>query len=130
MYSEGLMGLKDDAMKVGKVGLGVVAGAGGAVALSKLEFLSDDKAGGFMKWIRPAVLVLSGAAVYGYGRDKFPVAAPSFAAGWAAVGLGQLIGAGLKAAGQEDIANYVPFAGVDTYDSGLLAGLGYRVRKG
>jgi hypothetical protein len=120
MYSEGLMGLKDDAMKVGKVGLGVVAGAGAAVAVVKM--VPEYK---FSEWVNPLLLIASGAAVYGYGKDKFPVAAPSFAAGWAAVGLGKLIGAGLKAAGQESIAQYVPFAGVDTYDSGLLAGLGY-----
>ena len=127
MYSEGLMGLKDDAMKVAKVGLGVVAGAAAAKYLVELK-----KADGsellkykFSEWINPLLLIGAGAAVYGYGRDRFPVAAPSFAAGWTAVALGKLIGAGLDAANMSESKKFVPFAGVDTYDSGLLAGLGY-----
>lgn len=129
MYSEGLYGLKDDAMRVAKIGVGIGLGIAGAKVVDAMV-----PAFSYSEWVKPVVLIGAGAAVYGFGKDKSYAAwTSSFAAGWTAVGLGKLIGAALDAAGAAKdpagmlakVKGYVPFAGVDTYDTGLLAGLGY-----
>jgi hypothetical protein len=126
MYG-GLGALKEDAMEIGKVGVAALAGASVAkmVAEKVADLKKADGSAMLPAWVAPLAPLAVGVAVHAYGKSRFPLAAPGIAAGMVAVGLGKLAGALAPASQLENVRKYVPFAGVDTYDSGLLAGLGY-----
>ena len=137
----GLAGFKEDALEVLSVGGGAVVGV--AVAkfvtgkLEDMKFAQDaakvDAAGkaeknAIGKWVVPFVPAAVGIGIL-YGAAKFSLkgaarsAALGTAAGMAAVTIGKLVVAASPDLGKKLYLNGLG-ANVDTYDSGLLAGLG------
>jgi hypothetical protein len=129
----GLGALKEDAMEIGKVGASALLGAAIAKQVVKMTSkLGLDAAGAgtptLPAWANGLIPIAVGVAVHAYGKAQFPLAAPGVAAGMVAFGLADVVkGAVAKSSAetQKMVSDYTPFAGVDTYDSGLLAGLGY-----
>jgi hypothetical protein len=132
----GLAGIKEDAMEVGAVGVGAVAGI--FVAKSVGGYLGDmdwaKKPGADGKppaWAPYAIAAVPVAVAVGivYAADKYALkgAARSVAVGAAAGMVATAIGNVIIAA-SPDFAATLKLQGlgasVDTYDSGLLAGLG------
>lgn len=131
----GLAGLQEDAMEVLAVGGGAVVGIAAAKFVTK--FLNDqsftkDAAGAqaaWAKWTVPLVPAAVGVGVlFGSAKANLAGAAKSAAlgaaAGMAAVSIGQLV---VAAIGEEKARSFYLAglgANVDSYDSGLLAGLG------
>lgn len=129
----GLAGLKEDAMEIASTGAGVVAGVAVAKAVTgwieEQPFLKEES-GEAKKWApyaSAAVPVAVGLGVL-WGADKAKLAghmkkaAVGVAAGMAAVAIGKVF-----VALAPDTAKTLRISGlgeVDTYDSGLLAGLG------
>jgi hypothetical protein len=130
----GLEGIKEDAMEVAAVGVGAVAGI--AIATKVVSYLGD------MAWAKDEKGVAKPAAAYGiaalplvvgvgvlFAADKYALkgAARSAAVGVAAGMAAKTIGAVVKIA-SPDMSAKIGLSGlgamVDTYDSGLLAGLG------
>ena len=133
----GLAGFKEDALEVLSVGGGAVVGVGVAKFVTgKLEsmgFAKDaantvDGKSAIGKWVVPVVPALVGIGIL-YGAAKFSLkgaarsAALGTAAGMAAVTIGKLIVATSPDLGKTLYLNGLG-ANVDSYDSGLLAGLG------
>jgi hypothetical protein len=130
----GLAGLKDDAMDIAAVGGGAVIGIAAAkFVTSKVEdmkLLKDDAGApaAWAKWASAAVPAVIGLGVL-YASAKAGLSGRSkqvalgAAAGMGAVTIGKLV-----VAASPDIAGKLYLNGlganVDSYDSGLLAGLG------
>ena len=125
----GLEGIKEDAMEVAAVGVGAVAGI--AIAQKVTDYIDGmewAKGKTWAEYVSAAVPLAVGIGIV-FAADKYALkgaarsAAVGVAAGMAAKGIGKALRAaspstadtlGLKGLG----------ASVDTYDSGLLAGLG------
>lgn len=131
-----LKGLKEDALNVLAVGGGAVIGIAAAKFVSgKLEAMDflkkEDKVtpADWAKWVVPLVPAAVGVGVL-YGSAKANLsgaakdAALGVAAGMAAVAIGKLVVAGIGEAKAKDFYLMGLGASVDSYDSGLLAGLG------
>ena len=130
----GLAGIKEDAMEVLSVGVGAVAGVAAAKAVTgwveSQSWVKDEKGEQAMwaKVVVPLIPLAVGVGVV-YLADKQKLkgsarqAAIGVAAGMAAVSVGKAV----KAV-SSDLASKLYLNGlganVDTYDSGLLAGLG------
>lgn len=129
-----LYGLKEDSMEAAKLGASVLAGA--AIAKQVVEYAASATSPVPAKeWVAPLLPIAVGIGIHSYGKGRFPIAAPGVAAGMVAVGVGKLIAKAVGPSVAADdagamVAKYVPFAGVDTYDSPLLAGLGYNYGAG
>ena len=149
----GLAGLKEDSMDVLVTGASALAGAAVAKMVTGFVAdigVEKDKDGNkkpvrdngkentpsLPEWVSPLVPLAVSVGIVWAG-DKYNLsgnakkAAVGAAAGMAAFGIAKLAVAILPKEKPEDVGNtlakYLPFAGlgeVDTYDSGLLAGLG------
>jgi hypothetical protein len=130
----GLAGLKDDAMEIAAVGGGAVIGVAAAkfvtAKVADMKMLKDDAGApaAWAKWVVPLIPAAVGLGVL-YASAKFSLkgaakkGALGVAAGMGAVTIGKLV-----VAASPDIAGKLYLNGlganVDSYDSGLLAGLG------
>jgi hypothetical protein len=131
----GLEGLKEDAMDIASVGGGAVLGIAAAkFVTSKLEamdsFKKEDKVtpADWAKWVSAAVPAVIGLGVlYASAKAGLSGRAKQVALG-AAAGMGAVTVSKLVVAASPDTAKSLYLNGlgasVDSYDSGLLAGLG------
>jgi hypothetical protein len=129
----GLAGIKEDAMEIGAVGVGAVAGVVVAKAVTGWvagqSWTKDDK-GATAMWAQYVNALLPAAVGLGviYGANKAALrgaarqAALGVAGGMVAVSVAKVVTAISEPTAKSLMLT--PLAGVDTYDSGLLAGLG------
>ena len=123
-----LAGLGEDALALGKVSAAVIVGATAArFVTSQAQALMT----GSLAMLQPyaaAVPIAAGVALYSVARDMAPEYVPGVAAGMVAYGIMKgLVSLATQFAPSQTatLTAYSPFAGVDTYDSRMLAGLGY-----
>ena len=125
-----LMGLKEDGMESAKVGAAALAGAVLAKQVVKYAAAFGTSTTDLTKkaLLPPAAVALiplvAGIAIHSKGKMMYPLAAPGIAAGMVAFGLANLVTAfaPVPATGPDMIRPYLPFNGVDSYDSRMLAG--------
>lgn len=125
----GLAGLKDDAMDIASVGGGAVLGIAAAKFVTgKIEAMPSVASASWAKWVVPLIPAAVGLGVL-YASAKAGLSGRSkqvalgTAAGMGAVTIGKLVVAASPATASKLYLNGLG-ADVDSYDSGLLAGLG------
>jgi hypothetical protein len=138
MY-EGMLGalgeLKDDSMRVAKIGASVFVGAALAkvvVGLSDKYISTDDKTSMTYKYLNPLFPALAGVVIVNRLGNQYPEYSLGAAAGMFAYTLGALLsrntGDADDAAGKRlspfDQGKAYGLGAPDNYDSSLLAGLG------
>ncbi len=138
MY-EGMLGalgeLKDDSMRVAKIGVSVFAGAAAAkivVGLSDKYLAKGDASSALSKYVNPLLPALVGVVLVNRLGNQYPEYSLGAAAGMFAYSLGSLLtrnigdapDATLKRLSPFDQAQALGLGAPDNYDSSLLAGLG------
>ena len=149
MNINGMLGalgeVKDDAQRVGTLGLAVFAGAAAAkivVNLSDKYLASKKDAAGvaalntdsaMYKYVSPVLPSVVGVLLVNRMGNQYPVAATGLAAGMVSYTVGTLLSRNLGETGNKLSPHTAPlntllgnlgYGQVDSYDSSLLAGLG------
>ena len=138
MY-EGMLGalgeLKDDSMRVAKIGASVFVGAAAAkvvVGLSDKYLAKGDATSALSKYVNPLLPALVGVVIVNRLGNQYPEYSLGAAAGMFAYSVGALLTRNFGAADTDSAAKLSPFSQApayglgapDNYDSSLLAGLG------
>lgn len=139
MNISGMLGalgeVKDDAQRVGTLGVAVFAGAAAAklVIAAMDKYVAKDPSGAVARYVTPVVPALVGVALVNRMGNQYPVAATGLAAGMVSYSIGSLLSRNVGEMGVKLSPHDLPsktllgnlgYGQVDSYDSSLLAGLG------
>lgn len=113
-------------------GVRSVKGKDGAPVVLSDNYEEQDKVLPVPHWVGPLVPVAVGLGLFAMKRGEYPVLAGANGIGMVAYGLARLVKNFANRADQKDpkswgatVNKYLPFGATDTYESPLLAGLGY-----